>query len=226
MLEQEASSASSTNGARKRDASAFLPTSFLPPKSHLFTVATIPTRISQSSPQPPVTLAEKMMALLLSMTESHQLSALDGHQVSGNHGFFSAKDRMHTDSNPAALASTSKPISYLYPQPIAPPNEPIINTYAPEVTLGPDWLLEGHVRHSQENLDNFLQYVADQGALKSQTCHGMFRTSSVAWTKWRLTLRPCATNTMVVQSMNMLVEENRRFRETVKELISRLKSSK
>lgn len=35
-----------------------------------------------------------------------------------------------------------------------------------------------------------------------------------------------ATNTTVVQSMNMLVEENRRLLETVRELISRLDSSK
>jgi len=35
-----------------------------------------------------------------------------------------------------------------------------------------------------------------------------------------------ATNTTVVQSMNLLVEENRRLLETVRELISKLDSSK
>lgn len=65
----------------------------------LFTVTTTPTRISQSSPEPPATFVVKIMdhkdvrrksvpTLLLSMTVNHQLSALDGHQVSGNQGLF------------------------------------------------------------------------------------------------------------------------------------------
>lgn len=104
-----------------------------------------------------------------------------------------------------------------------------MNIYAPAMTLGPDKLLQDHVRHSQEKLNNFLQYVADQGALRDGQVSNMSRDVSYlrrSMDEMAIDLTALrATNTMVVQSMNMLVE-NRRLRETIKELIGRLDSSK
>ncbi|KAF9315173.1 hypothetical protein BG003_003410 [Podila horticola] len=142
---------------------------------------------------------------------------------------FSVKDRVRPGPDAKGLGSTSGATSYPYQQPIIPLNEPIKNTSAP-LTQGSDDLLQSHIRQSQEKLDQFLQYVADQGALRDGQVSNVARDIShlksniEALASEVTALR--ATNTMVVQSMSMMMEENQRLRETVNELIHKFDSSK
>lgn len=141
--------------------------------------------------------------------------------------FFSQGQSAHWPRS-KILELISGATTYPYQQPIVPQNDPTEITSAP-LTRESNELLQNYIRQSQEKLNHFLQHVADQGALRDSQVSNMardishLRSNMEAIVSDFTTLR--ATNTMVVQSMNMVMEENQRLRETVNALIGKLDSS-
>ncbi|KAF9335770.1 hypothetical protein BG006_010660 [Podila minutissima] len=240
LVKQEASSASSTNGSRKRDASSFQSTPFSSPPPQYLRGSINDSQNSHTIPETAGNNRRKSHGLQRSSLEvSPDVVVVEDEEPTAKRArwpslpmqtwSFSVKDRVRTGPDPIILGLTSGTTKYSYQQPIAPPNDPTKITPAP-LTRESNELLQNYIRQSQEKLDHFLQHVADQGALRDSQVSNMARDISHLKSNMDAivsdftTLR--ATNTMVIQSMNMMMEENQRLRETVNALIGKLDSSK